>query len=69
MVLNPLGARLLWRVQEEPAIGREQIRRTLEDFGLEQDETLCRQGERLLLSFRKLGVLVVSAPETATVAG
>lgn len=69
MVLDPLGARLLWRIQEEPAIGREQIRRTLEDFGLEQDETLCRQGERLLLSFRKLGVLVVSAPETATVAG
>lgn len=62
-VLNTLGARLFWRIQEEPATGDEHIRRTLDDFGLEHDETLRRQGERLLRRFRKLGVLVVSAPE------
>lgn len=67
-VLNALGARLLWRIQEEPCTGEEQIRRTLDDFDLEQDETLYRQGERLLRRFRKLGVLVVSAREAVTVA-
>ncbi|MCA1789271.1 MAG: putative DNA-binding domain-containing protein [Thioalkalivibrio sp.] len=67
-VLNALGARLLWRIQEEPSTGYEQVRRTLNDLGLEHDETLCRQGGRLLKRFRKLGVLVVSAPEAVTVA-
>ncbi|MFO8003004.1 DUF2063 domain-containing protein [Thioalkalivibrio sp.] len=67
-VLNALGARLLWRIQEEPATGDEQVRRTLDDFGLEQDEALRRQGERLLQRLRKLGALVVSAPEAVTVA-
>ena len=67
-VLNPLGARLLWRIQEEPCGGDEQVRSTLDDFGLEQDEDLRRQGERLLKRLQKLGVLVVSAPETVTVA-
>jgi len=66
--LNALGARLLWRIQEERCTGDEQIRRTLDDFGLDQEETLYRQGERLLRRFRKLGVLVVSAPEAVTVA-
>lgn len=67
-VLNPLGARLLWRIQEEPCSGDDQLHRTLDDFGLEQDGPLRRQGERLLRRFQELGVLVVSAPETATAA-
>lgn len=67
-VLNALGARLLWRIQEEPCTGDEQIRRTLEDFGLGQDANLGRQGERLLRRLRKLGVLVVSEPPGVTTA-
>ncbi len=62
-VLNALGARLLWRIQEDPCTGKEQVLRTLDDFGLNQSETLHRQGERLLRRFGKLGVLVVSVPD------
>ncbi len=65
-VLNALGARLLWRIREEPSTGDEQVRRTLDDFGLEQEAALRRQGESLLQRFRKLGVLVVSPPEAVT---
>lgn len=66
LTLNALGARLLWRIQEESTTGGEQIRRTLNDFGLEQDQTLHRQGEELLGRFMKLGVLTVSMPEAMT---
>ena len=55
--LNPLGARLLWRVIETPATGDEQIRRVAGDFGLEVTEELVASGRHLLEHYRELGAI------------
>ncbi|WP_019626478.1 DUF2063 domain-containing protein [Thioalkalivibrio sp. ALJT] len=61
--LNPLGARLLWRVIEAPATGTEQIRRVAGDFGLEVTDELVASGRQLLEHYRGLGAIVGTRPE------
>ncbi|WP_018868940.1 MULTISPECIES: DUF2063 domain-containing protein [unclassified Thioalkalivibrio] len=60
--LNPLGARLLWRIIEEPAAGHEQIRRVAGDFGLEATPELTASGRELLTHYRGLGAILGTRP-------
>ncbi|WP_018993604.1 MULTISPECIES: DUF2063 domain-containing protein [unclassified Thioalkalivibrio] len=60
--LNPLGARLLWRVCEEPAAGDQQLRRVAEDFGLEPGPELLESGRQLLEHYRGLGAIAGARP-------
>lgn len=55
--LNPLGARLLWRVIHEPAAGGEQVRRVAADFGLEPSAELFASARSLLEHYRDLGAI------------
>lgn len=63
--LNPLGARLLWRVTETPATGDEQIRQVAGDFGLEVTDDLVTSGRQLLEHYRALGAIIGTRPESA----
>ncbi len=65
--LNPLGARLLWRVLEAPATGADQIRRVAGDFGLEVTDDLFASGRELLEHYRGLGAIPGSRPESDSV--
>ncbi|MFO7955430.1 DUF2063 domain-containing protein [Thioalkalivibrio sp.] len=64
--LNPLGARLLWRVIETPATGDEQIRRVADDFGLELSDELVASGRQLLEHYRGLGAIVGTRTDRAS---
>ena len=64
--LNPLGARLLWRVIETPATGDEQIRRVAGDFGLALSDELVASGRQLLEHYRGLGAIMGTRTDRAS---
>ena len=55
--LNPLSARILWYVQNDPAPGAELVRRVAVDFRLTLGSELLRSAEDLLRHWLQLGVL------------
>ncbi|HSM27304.1 MAG TPA: putative DNA-binding domain-containing protein [Thioalkalivibrio sp.] len=55
--LNPLSARILWYVENEPAPGAELVRRVADDFGLPPGDDLRRSAETLLQHWLQRGVL------------
>ncbi|WP_006748002.1 HvfC family RiPP maturation protein [Thioalkalivibrio paradoxus] len=55
--LNPLSARILWYVQNDPAPGAELVHRVAADFDLAPGEELLRSAEELLRHWLQRGVL------------
>ena len=60
--LNPLSARILWYVENDPAPGAELVRRVADDFGLPPGEDLRRSAETLLHHWLQRGVLARVRP-------
>ena len=60
--LNPLSARMLWYVENDPAPGADLIRRVADDFGLPPGEDLHRSAETLLQHWLQRGVLAGVRP-------
>ena len=59
---NPLSARILWYVENEPAPGAELVRRVADDFGLPPGDDLRRSAETLLHHWLQRGVLAGVRP-------
>ena len=55
--LNPLSARILWYVENDPANGAELVRRVAADFDLPAGEALHHSAQELLRHWLQRGVL------------
>jgi len=60
--LNPLSARMLWRIRNHPAPGHEVIAGVAAEFGLELSDGLRSSAEELLRHWKERGVLAGARP-------
>jgi uncharacterized protein len=60
--LNPLSARMLWRIRNDPAPGSEVIAGVAAEFGLELSDGLRSSAEELLRHWMQRGVLAGVRP-------